>query len=146
MTASETIKDTALPRILVFSTNNISDPGVDLAGSAHLHYSPNVVTISVPCSSGIRPSLIEYALQEGFDGVFVAADGEECAYLSDCSERTARNLATVQQWMEAHHWEPQRLRMGAICSVCAESFVSYVQGFSHTLAQLGPRGGQDHGV
>jgi F420-non-reducing hydrogenase iron-sulfur subunit len=29
---------TAAPRILVFSTNNISDQGIDLAGSAHLHY------------------------------------------------------------------------------------------------------------
>ena len=28
------------PRILVFSTNNISDPGIDLAGSSHMHYSP----------------------------------------------------------------------------------------------------------
>jgi coenzyme F420-reducing hydrogenase delta subunit len=43
------------PRILVFSTNNISDPGIDLAGSAHMHYSPGVVTISLPCSSGVKP-------------------------------------------------------------------------------------------
>ena len=27
-------------RILVFSTNTISDPGIDLAGSNHLHYTP----------------------------------------------------------------------------------------------------------
>jgi len=33
---------TFVPRILVFSTNNISDPGIDLAGSAHMHYSPGV--------------------------------------------------------------------------------------------------------
>ena len=30
------------PKILVFSTNAISDPGIDLAGSAHLHYSTAV--------------------------------------------------------------------------------------------------------
>ena len=42
---------TAPQRILVFSTNNISDPGIDLAGSAHMTYSPGVVVISLPCTS-----------------------------------------------------------------------------------------------
>ena len=46
------------PEILVFSTNNISDPGIDLAGSSHMHYSPGVMVISLPCTSGIRPSWI----------------------------------------------------------------------------------------
>ena len=45
------------PRILVFSTNNISDPGIDLAGSSHMHYSPSAVTINLPCTSGIKPAL-----------------------------------------------------------------------------------------
>ena len=78
-----------VPRILVFSTHNISDPGIDLAGSSHMHYSPNVVVISLPCTSGIRPAWILHALQQGFDGVFVASDGDECAYLPDCSERSS---------------------------------------------------------
>ncbi len=70
-----------VPRILVFSTNNISDPGIDLAGSSHMHYPPTVTVISLPCTSGIRPSWVLYAIRQGFDGVFIAADGEECAYL-----------------------------------------------------------------
>ena len=40
--------DAFVPRILVFSTNNISDPGIDLAGSAHMHYSPGVKVIGLP--------------------------------------------------------------------------------------------------
>jgi hypothetical protein len=35
------------PKILVFSTNNISDPGIDLAGGSHLSYSPSVMVIPV---------------------------------------------------------------------------------------------------
>ena len=46
------------PRILVFSTNNISDPGIDLAGSSHMSYSPSVLVVPVPCSSGIKPSWV----------------------------------------------------------------------------------------
>jgi coenzyme F420-reducing hydrogenase delta subunit len=81
------------PRILVFSTNNISDPGIDLAGSAHLHYSPGVRVISLPCTSGIRPSWILHAIRQGFEGVFIASDGDECAYLPDCAKRASRIVA-----------------------------------------------------
>ena len=84
------------PRILVFSTNNISDPGIDLAGSRHLHYPSTVFTVNVPCSSSIKPTWIVHALKNGFDGVFIAADGDECAYLPDCNSRTARIAAAMR--------------------------------------------------
>jgi F420-non-reducing hydrogenase iron-sulfur subunit len=126
------------PKILVFSTNNISDPGIDLAGSSHMHYSPEVKVISLPCSSGIKPSWILYAIQQGFDGVFIAADGEECAYLPDCSERTATIMADAQALLREHEYEPRRVKMAAICSVCADPFVNYVREFSVMLAGLPP--------
>jgi coenzyme F420-reducing hydrogenase delta subunit len=63
--------------VLVFSTNNISDPGIDLAGSSHLHYPPQAVVISLHCKSGIKPAWVLHELQRGFDGVFIASDGEE---------------------------------------------------------------------
>ena len=84
------------PKILVFSTHNISDPGIDLAGSSHMHYSPTVMVISLPCSSGIKPAWIVHAVERGCDGVVIAADGEEGAYLPDCSERTAKIMADAQ--------------------------------------------------
>lgn len=128
------------PRILVFSTHNISDPGIDLAGSRHMHYPAPVSTIAVPCSSGLKPSWIVHALEAGIDGVFIASDGDECAYLPDCSERTARIAAQAQDLLRAKGIEPQRLKMAAVCSVCAESFVKYMTEFSEVLAQLGPVG------
>ena len=90
------------PRVLVFSTNGISDPGIDLAGSLHMHYSPEVVVISLPCTSAIRPSWILYALEQGFDGVFIASDGEECAYLSDCAKRSAQIMDQAQDLLAEH--------------------------------------------
>ena len=89
----------SLPRILVFSTINISDPGIDLAGSSHLEYPATVQTMAVPCSSGLKPSWLIHALESGFEGVFVASDGEECAYLSDCAERTAAIIGRAQAIM-----------------------------------------------
>jgi coenzyme F420-reducing hydrogenase delta subunit len=129
---------TFVPRILVFSTNNISDPGIDLAGSAHMHYSAGVDVINLPCTSGIRPAWILHAFESGFDGVFVASDGDECAYLPDCGKRSSRLVGEAQKRMKERGLDANRLRMAAICSVCAEPFTKHVQGFSSALAELGP--------
>ena len=143
MTAIATVEprasgDTFVPRILVFSTNNISDPGIDLAGSSHMHYSPGVKVIGLPCTSGIRPSWILHALESGFDGVFVASDGDECAYLADCAKRSSRIMADAQTRMRERGIDTTRLRMAAICSVCSEPFTKHVVQFSTALAALGP--------
>lgn len=122
------------PRVLVFSTNMISDPGIDLAGSRHLHYSPGVVVISVPCASGLKPSWIVHAIKSGFDGVFIASDGDECSYLPNCSERSAGIAQEAQTMLQAEGISPKRVRMAAICSVCAEPFTKQVTEFVEDLA------------
>jgi F420-non-reducing hydrogenase iron-sulfur subunit len=124
------------PRILVFSTINISDPGIDLAGSRHLEYPAAVQTMAVPCSSGLKPSWLIHALEKGFDGVFVASDGEECAYLPDCAERTSAIIAQAQQMMTERGISAERLKMAAVCSVCAEPFANYMREFSAKLKQV----------
>ncbi len=126
----------AVPRILVFSTNNISDPGIDLAGSNHLHYSPGVRVISMPCTSGVRPSWILHAIKQGFDGVFIASDGDECAFLPDCAKRASRIVAEAQALLRANGYDANRLRLSAICSVCAENFAKHMNGFSEALVVL----------
>ena len=126
------------PKILVFSTNNISDPGIDLAGSSHMHYSTKVVVLSLPCTSGIKPSWVLHAMQQGFDGVFIAADGEECAYLPDCSERTSKIVSDAQALLQKNGYDANRVRMAAICSVCAEPFTNYMREFSDRSGRSRP--------
>lgn len=125
-----------LPKILVFSTNNISDPGIDLAGSQHKDYPPSVKVISVPCSGGIHPNWVLHAVEAGFDGVFIAADGGDCAYLPDCTARTARIAEKAQALLRERGQDPRRVKMAAICSVCSESFVSHIQQFGEALNKL----------
>ena len=136
-----------MPKILVFSTDNISDPGIDLAGGSHMHYPPGVMVISLPCTSGIRPAWIVHAIERGFDGVFIAADGEECAYLDDCVARSSRIVADAQALLKERGYDPQRLKMAAICSVCAEQFTRYMVTFSDAMAGLNRdgRGGLSRG-
>jgi F420-non-reducing hydrogenase iron-sulfur subunit len=122
--------------VLVFSTNAISDMGIDLAGSSHMEYSPTVQVIAVPCSGGINPAWIVHAVRAGFDGVFVAADGKECTFLSDCVDRTGRVVEQSQALLRAAGLEPGRVKTAAICSVCSEPFVNHMKQFGKALSEL----------
>jgi F420-non-reducing hydrogenase iron-sulfur subunit len=120
--------------ILVFSTEKISDPAIDLAGLLKQHYPPAVDTISVPCSSAIKPQWILHAFERGFDGVFIAADGTDCPYGESCSERTAEIVARTHELMRERGIDTARLRMAAICSVCSATFVKLVKELAGYLA------------
>lgn len=128
------------PRILVFSTNNVSDLGVDLAGSAHLEYPTSVRVLSVPCSSGISPRWILHALEVGFQGVFVAADGGDCSKIPNCTERTGKIVARAQELARTAGFDPARIKMAGLCSVCAEPFVTHMKRFAKELEGRAPRG------
>jgi coenzyme F420-reducing hydrogenase delta subunit len=128
--------ETKTPRILVFSTDKISDPGIDQAGMRKIHYAPTVYVISLPCSSGIKPRWILHAFEKGFDGVFIAADGHECSYSSSCAEHTNRIIEDAQVLMKERHINPKRIRMAALCSVCAEPFMNHMDNFGKILTGL----------
>ncbi|WP_066793082.1 hydrogenase iron-sulfur subunit [Caldivirga sp. MU80] len=126
------------PQILIFATNIISDPGICSAGLMHLKYPSQTTIIRVPCSSMIRPEWIVLALENGFDGVFVAADGTDCPYLKDCTERTARRVEEAQKLLSSRGIEPERVKMAAVCSVCGEAFARLIEDFYNRLRELGP--------
>jgi len=119
--------------ILVFSTDKISDPAIDMAGLLKLHYPPTVYTIVVPCSSGVKPRWILHAFKKGFDGVFIAADGSDCPYGESCTEKTGKIVQNTHELMKQMNIEPARLKMAAICSVCSEAFVRQMKSFNEYL-------------
>ncbi len=128
------------PSILVFSTEKISDPAIDLAGLLKMHYSPGACSISVPCSSSIKPRWILHALEKGFDGVFIAADGTDCPYSDACTTNTGNLVTKTHQLMKEKGIPPRRLKMAAICSVCSEAFVKHIENFSKELSALQEEG------
>ncbi len=120
--------------ILVFSTEKISDPAIDLAGLLKQHYPPEVDNISVPCSSGIKPRWIMRAFERGVDGVFIAADGTDCPFGESCGEKTAEIVSRTHEMMKEKGMDTARLRMAAVCSVCSQAFVKNVSNLAEYLA------------
>ncbi|NCC73873.1 MAG: hydrogenase iron-sulfur subunit [Sphingobacteriia bacterium] len=131
---SETTKKT-LPKVLVFSTEKISDPAIDLAGLLKLHYPPTVYVITVPCSSAVKPKWILRAFDKGYHGVFIAADGSDCPFSETCTEKTSALIAQTHILMKERGLNPARLKMAAICSVCAEPFVKHMNNFVEELSK-----------
>ena len=127
-----------VPKVLVISTNMISDPGVDFAGLGHVDYPASSRILRLPCSSMVRPEFILQAFRSGFDAVFVAADGGDCPYLRDCSERTARRVQRAYELMKENGIEHSRLKMAGICSVCSDAFARGVRSIAETARKLGP--------
>ena len=126
------------PMVLILSTNLISDPGIDFAGLGHISYPAHSRILRLPCSSMVRPEFILHAFRSGFDAVFVAADGGDCPYLRDCSERTAKRVQRAYELMKENGIEQSRLRMAGICSVCSDAFARGVKGLYETAKKLGP--------
>jgi coenzyme F420-reducing hydrogenase delta subunit len=126
-----------VPKILVFSSERISDPAIDLAGLLKKHYPPSVYNITVPCTSSIKPRWILHALKRGIDGVFIASDGTDCAYRSDCSDITSVTIKSAQEAMKIEGINVARIKMAAICSVCADPFVSHMKAFMNSLTEMG---------
>jgi len=123
------------PKILVFSTEKISDPAIDMAGLLKLHYPPTVYTIPIPCSSAVKPRWIMHALENGFDGVFIAADGTDCPYGESCTVKTGELMRVTQEMLKEKGMDPARLKMAAICSVCSEPFVKHIKSFVEYLSK-----------
>ena len=124
------------PKILIFTTNLISDPAVDMTGLLHKHYSSSTSLIRVPCSSMVRADYILLALQSGFHGVFVTADGGDCPYTEKCPKKTSDRISEAIELLEKNNIDVNRLKMAAICSVCVEPFLNHVKTFNEKLIQL----------
>jgi coenzyme F420-reducing hydrogenase delta subunit len=123
------------PKVLVFATEKISDPAIDLAGLLKLHYPPTVYVITLPCSSAVKPKWIMHAFEKGYAGVFVAADGTDCPFSETCTDKTSAVIAQTHIMMKEKGMNPARLKMAAICSVCAEPFVKHMNNFVEELSK-----------
>ena len=47
-------------------------------------------------------------------------------------------MSDAQELLKERGHDPKRVKMAAVCSVCADPFVNYMREFSALLADLGP--------
>ncbi|WP_202318495.1 hydrogenase iron-sulfur subunit [Archaeoglobus neptunius] len=126
------------PKILIFAAE-MAYRAADQAGLMKAWYPVATYIVRIPCTSMLRPELIIYAFEKGFDGVFVASSGPDCPFLGEsCVGKTSQRIEKAYELMKGRGIEPERLLMSGVCSTCVETLVGKTKEFKETLSRLGP--------
>jgi F420-non-reducing hydrogenase iron-sulfur subunit len=132
------VSNTFEPRIVGFLCNWCSYGGADAAGTARLHYPPNLRIVRVMCSGRVSPELVVRAFREGADGVLVLG-----CHIGDChyqegNHRTAKRMPILQQLLGYFGINPRRLRLDWVSSAESQRFAQVVTEFTENIRALGP--------
>ncbi len=85
------------PVIVGFLCNWCSYRAADLAGTARMHYAPNLRIMRVMCSARVDPQFVLKALSSGADGVMIAGcHPGECHYV-DGNMKTLRRFTLLKR-------------------------------------------------
>lgn len=126
------------PRIIGFLCYWCSYTGADSAGTARMHYPPNVDVVKVLCSGRIDPELITAAFANGADGVMVLG-----CHLGDChymvgNHKTMVRMPLLRRVLEDMGIEPERFRHEWVSAAEGEKFSRLVAEMTEQVRELGP--------
>ena len=124
------------PKILIIATNACAYPGADYAGQTHAEYATNTYIIRVPSPVVFPEDFYLRCFRKGIDGIIIMTCGHECPY-EGAYERFAKRIDNVHVLMKKVGIESKRLRLCAVCTVCARSFLKEVNNMNDTLEEIG---------
>lgn len=126
------------PIIVGFLCNWCSYRAADLAGTARLHYAPNMRPIRVMCSGRVEPEMVLKALAEGADGVLVTGcHPGECHYIEG-NIKTLRRFSMLQQLLQQFGVEPERVQLLWASASEGPQLAEAVDRMTVKLKELGP--------
>lgn len=134
MTASEAQHE---PRILMLSTIACAYPGADTAGQMHLDHHVHTYNLVVPDPVVFNEEFYFYCFEQGFDGIIIMSCGVECPF-PGAYDRLAKRVDNLYKMMKERSIEIDRLRLTAICTVCAQSYVKEIENMAEKLRELPP--------
>ncbi len=126
------------PRIVGFLCYWCSYAGADMAGTARMHYPPNVDIVRVMCSGRVDPEMITRAFAEGADGVLVCG-----CHIGDChymegNHKTMVRMPLLARVLQDLGLEPERFRWEWVSAAEGEKFAAVVKDMTERISKLGP--------
>jgi F420-non-reducing hydrogenase iron-sulfur subunit len=126
------------PVIIGFLCNWCSYRAADLAGTARLHYAPNMRPIRVMCSGRVEPDLVLKAFREGADGVLIAGcHPGECHY-TEGNLKTLRRFLLLKRMLSQFGIENERLQLVWASASEGSLLADTVNKMTEELRALGP--------
>ncbi|RLI68575.1 methyl-viologen-reducing hydrogenase subunit delta [Candidatus Heimdallarchaeota archaeon] len=131
-------KNSFEPNLLAFCCNWCSYAGADLAGLSRLKVPHNVRIIRTMCSGRVDPQFVIDALENGADGVLIAAcHPGDCHYINQ-NYKTIKRVELIHKLFESIGIEKERLRLAFISAGEGNKFADTITEMVEQLKQLGP--------
>jgi len=124
------------PKILIIATNACAYPGADYAGQTHAEYATNTYIIRVPAPVVFPEDFYLRCFRKGIDGIIIMTCGHECPY-EGAFDRFTKRIEKVHGLMKEVGIESKRLRLCAVCTVCARSFLKEIKEMNENLREIG---------
>ncbi len=132
------VSDDYQPIIVGFLCNWCSYRAADLAGTARLHYAPNMRPIRVMCTARVEPEFVLKALREGADGVLIAGcHPGECHYV-DGNMKALRRYKLLKQVLAQMGVEDERVQIVWASASEGSILARKVDEMTDALRALGP--------
>jgi F420-non-reducing hydrogenase iron-sulfur subunit len=126
------------PRIAGFFCKWCTSAGADLAGTTRLKYPPNVIPVTVFCSSRIDPQYVLQAFRDGADGVLIGGcHPGDCHYQSG-NYKTLKRISMIKRLLQQMWIEEERLRLEWISAAEGGKFAGVIRDFTEEIRNLGP--------
>lgn len=132
------MSDDYQPIIVGFLCNWCSYRAADLAGTARLHYAPNMRPIRVMCTARVEPEFVLKALREGADGVLIAGcHPGECHYV-DGNMKALRRYKLLKRVLAQMGVEDERVQIVWASASEGNVLAEKVDEMTQQLSALGP--------
>jgi F420-non-reducing hydrogenase iron-sulfur subunit len=126
------------PVIVGFLCNWCSYRAADLAGTARLHYAPNMRAIRVMCSGRVDPQFVLKALREGADGVLIAGcHPGECHYVEQ-NIKTLRRFRLLKRMLGQWGIEDERVQLVWASASEGKVLAEAIDRMTEQVRALGP--------
>jgi len=120
------------PKILILATAACAYPGADYVGQNHIEYPPNTYIMRVLAPVVFPEDFYLYCFEKGIGGIIIMSCGHECPY-EGAYQRLAERVGRVHEQMKERKIDPKRLRLCAICTVCARHFLKEINQMNELL-------------
>lgn len=123
------------PQITILACRYCGGVPVELAGIRRAGYPSSTKVIDVPCTGAVEVRCLLAALEQGADGVLVAACPSGGCHHLDGERRAERRVAAARAALAEAGVNPDRLRIAHLGIGQAESFARTVREMCASLAQ-----------
>jgi len=126
------------PKIVGFLCKWCTSAGADLAGTSRLKYPPNVIPVTMFCSSRLDPQAVLQAYEDGADGVLIGGCHPGDCHYQTGNYRTLKRIEVLKALLKQMGIEDGRLRLEWISAAEGTRFAEVVREYTEQVRNLGP--------